>query len=230
MTPFMSYRKAVTTKTLDTRLLGEKVEDTGFTLSELSQLPTKFVVDTISTEIYLHESYCAFGFNEFEVEQANGFTCKVYDKLNNLIFDGTEQGDGLYKLNVYKDATYCANSTAGSLRRDFLGHYWSVTKINAYNPMPELILTASDSNTLQPNTIYDFGEVDTLTLNFAEGDSNSRNEYLFSFISGETATVLTLPSAVQWVNELTVEANKRYEISIVDNIALWCAVDYEVSE
>lgn len=125
MTPFMAYRKEVTTATLDTRLIGQ--ETTEAEIKALSQLPTKFVVNTTNTEIYLHESYCAFGFNEFEVEQANGFTCKVYDKLNNLIFDGTEQGDGLYKLNVYKDATYCA-SRSGTLRVDFLGHYWSVTK------------------------------------------------------------------------------------------------------
>lgn len=81
---------------------------------------------------------------------------------------------------------------------------------------------------LEPNVYYSFGEVATLTLEFAEGDATKVNEYMLSFTSGETATVLTLPSCVQWANELTVEANKRYEISIVDNIALWCAV--EVSE
>lgn len=127
MVPHMAYRKEVITSTLDTRLIG-RTEETDEEICSLSQLPTKFVVNTINTEIYLHESYCAFGFNEFEVEQANGFTCKIYDKLNNLIFDGTEQGDGLYKLNVYKDSTYCASRTSGLLRRDFTGHYWSVTK------------------------------------------------------------------------------------------------------
>lgn len=92
-------------------------------------------------------------------------------------------------------------------------------------------LTA-ESATLEPNTNYSFGESATLTLEFAEGDAAKVNEYTFTFISGETPTVLTLPSSVQWANELTVEANKRYEISIVDNIGLWCAVDYtaEVSE
>lgn len=86
----------------------------------------------------------------------------------------------------------------------------------------------NESATLEPNTHYSFGEATTLTLEFAEGDTAKVNEYSFTFISGATPTVLTLPSSVQWVNELTVEANKRYEISIVDNIGLWCAV--EVSE
>lgn len=92
------------------------------------------------------------------------------------------------------------------------------------------IESTETSKTLDPNVLYDFGISDTLTLNFAEGKANKVNEYLFSFISGETATVLTLPSTVKWVNELTVEPNKRYEISVVDNVALWCAVDYEVTE
>lgn len=81
-----------------------------------------------------------------------------------------------------------------------------------------------------PNILYRFGEVDMLNIDLLLGEVDKVNEYLFSFISGETATVLTLPSSVKWVNELTVEANKRYEISVVDNVALWCAVDYEVTE
>lgn len=86
------------------------------------------------------------------------------------------------------------------------------------------------TETLLPNTFYSFGETAELTLDFAEGNPAKVNEYMFSFISGATATALTLPSSVQWVNELTVKANKRYEISIVDNIGLWCAVDLAVSE
>lgn len=130
MTPHMAYRKAITTETLDTRLIGRTEETTEDTYA-LSQLPTKFVVDSINTEIFLHASYCAFGFNEFEVEQANGCTCKIYDCLENLIFDGTEHGDGIYKFNVYKDSDKCTTYGSGLLRRDFLGHYWQVLKLGA---------------------------------------------------------------------------------------------------
>lgn len=129
MTPYMSYRKVVDEAVFDTRILvSEDSENYDARLKKFSQLPTKFVVNTTNSDIYLHESYCAFGFNEFEVEQVNGFTCKVYDKLNNLIFDGTNKGDGLYKFKVYKDAEYCGTKSSGLLRRDFLGHYWEVTK------------------------------------------------------------------------------------------------------
>lgn len=130
MTPHMSYRKVITTEILDTRLIG-RTEETDTEIMALTQLPTKFVVNNVNTEIYLHASYCAFGFNEFEVEQANGFTCKVYNVKGTLLFDGTEQGDGLYKFNVYKDSDYCTNNSSGLLRADFLGHYWTVTRISA---------------------------------------------------------------------------------------------------
>lgn len=75
-----------------------------------------------------------------------------------------------------------------------------------------------------------FGEVESLTVDFAPPEELEpyRNEYSFTFISGATPTVLTLPDTIKWVNELTIEANKRYEISIVDNIGLWCAVEVSV--
>lgn len=83
---------------------------------------------------------------------------------------------------------------------------------------------------LKPNTYYSLGEVTQIAVDFREGAEDKRNEYMFSFTSGETPTIVHLPSSVQWMNELTVEANKRYEISVVDNIGLWCAVDLAVSE
>ncbi|MBR4049189.1 MAG: collagen-like protein [Clostridia bacterium] len=102
--------------------------------------------------------------------------------------------------------------------------------VGKYTPMTRVETTTTGTSILEPNKMYDYGVVDTLTVVFDEGEANKVNEYLFSFISGETPTVLTLPSSVKWVNELTVEANKRYEISVVDNIGLWCAVDLAVSE
>lgn len=128
MTPTIPYRKVITTETLDTRLIG-RTDETYDEIKLLSQLPTKFVVDNVNTEIYLHASYCAFGFNEFEVEQVNGFTCKVYDVNNNLLFDGTEQGDGLYKFNVYKDSEQAKNNSA-VMKLDNMCQYWEITKEN----------------------------------------------------------------------------------------------------
>ena len=110
------------------------------------------------------------------------------------------------------------------------GKWHSIEDILEIDTATNKIKLATATATLKPNTDYSFGEIAELTVEFADGIENKRNEYLFSFTSSATPTVLTLPSSVQWMNELTVEANKRYEISVVDNIGLWCAVDLAVSE
>lgn len=77
---------------------------------------------------------------------------------------------------------------------------------------------------LTENTFYVFGEVTALTLTFATpADANIMNEYHFRFTSGATPTVLTLPAGVTMNETLTVEANKTYEVSIIDNYGVWCA-------
>ena len=50
---------------------------------------------------------------------------------------------------------------------------------------------------------------------------------MFEFISGSTPTVLTLPTSVKFPDDYEIEANKKYQISIVDNIGLIVGVDYE---
>ena len=51
------------------------------------------------------------------------------------------------------------------------------------------------------------------------------NEYLFQFTSGAAATTLTLPSALTWANgeALAPEANKTYQVSIVNGYAVYSA-------
>ena len=79
--------------------------------------------------------------------------------------------------------------------------------------------TADTTYVLPPNEFHTWGEVAELNLIFSEGDSGKANEYIFSFDSGVTATVLTLPETV--ISDLVVEANRHYEISIVNNYLAW---------
>lgn len=79
--------------------------------------------------------------------------------------------------------------------------------------------TADTTYVLSPNEFHTWGEVAELNLIFSEGDSGKANEYIFSFDSGVTATVLTLPETV--ISDLVVEANRHYEISIVNNYLAW---------
>lgn len=78
---------------------------------------------------------------------------------------------------------------------------------------------------IQPNKFYKFGEVSSLNITLAAiTDTSVLNEYMFEFVSGTTATTLTLPNAVKWLKTPTIEANKIYQCSIVNNIGVLLGV------
>lgn len=92
--------------------------------------------------------------------------------------------------------------------------------IEAASFIPQVIGTGT-SVTLDPNKFYVFGEVAELDVSFAAGPAGQVNEYHFSFSSGATAAVLSLPVDVVMPDGFTVEADKVYEISIVNNMGLF---------
>ena len=75
---------------------------------------------------------------------------------------------------------------------------------------------------LSPNILYEFGECTSLTITLASEISGIRNEYMFEFVSGTTPTMLSIPETVGWMGGKapTIEANKTYQCSIVNNIAV----------
>ena len=86
-----------------------------------------------------------------------------------------------------------------------------------------LVITKTSSDTvieLSPNMFYVFPEMASLSITFSDPISlDIVNEYKFRFISGATATTLAFPSTI--VGDITIEANKVYEISIVDNYLVY---------
>ena len=74
--------------------------------------------------------------------------------------------------------------------------------------------------TLTPNTYHVWDEVLSLDLSFGEEGEGVVSEFVFQFTSGGTATTLSLPDTIQWVEQPTIEANKTYQVSIVNNIGL----------
>lgn len=76
---------------------------------------------------------------------------------------------------------------------------------------------------LSPNTFYQWGEIAALSITLAEPtDATITNEYCFEFTSGETATTLTVPSDIKWVQEPSIEAGKTYQVSILNGIGAIC--------
>lgn len=76
---------------------------------------------------------------------------------------------------------------------------------------------------ITPNVMHVWGEMAALTITLGAEVEGRANEYLFQFTSGATATTLTLPSTLTWANgeALAPEANKVYQVSIVDGNAIY---------
>ena len=83
-----------------------------------------------------------------------------------------------------------------------------------------LIEGATPTQSISPNKFYKFESVTTLTITFSPEPPNVLNEYMFQFTSGETATVLNMPDSVRWIGDHTIEPNKTYQVSIVNNLAV----------
>jgi hypothetical protein len=77
---------------------------------------------------------------------------------------------------------------------------------------------------INPNVLNVWGEVSNLVITFVEGTTGEVYEYMIQFTSpSDSGTSLTLPSAVRWANNDTLEpeAGYTYQVSIVDNLAVY---------
>lgn len=84
----------------------------------------------------------------------------------------------------------------------------------------------TSSYAVTPNVFHVWGTVTSLSITLATPtDSSIMNEYLLQFTSGSTATSFSTPSTVVWVSEPSIEANKTYQVSIVNNIGIIASVD-----
>jgi hypothetical protein len=73
---------------------------------------------------------------------------------------------------------------------------------------------------IQPNVLNVWGEVRYLELTFADAEEGKANEYMAQFTSGETATTLVLPSTIVWLSEPNIQANKIYQLSVINNLGV----------
>ena len=85
--------------------------------------------------------------------------------------------------------------------------------------------SGSVTKQINPNTFYKFGACSSLTVTFGSETIGIINEYMFEFVSGSTATTLSVPSSVKWSggSAPTIEASKTYQVSIVNNLAVFAA-------
>lgn len=69
---------------------------------------------------------------------------------------------------------------------------------------------ATPTITPTPNTIYNCGEVESLTIS----NPTATGAYSVTFTSGSTPTDLSVDPAIKMPDGFSVEANKRYEINV----------------
>ena len=83
--------------------------------------------------------------------------------------------------------------------------------------------SVSVTKQIKPNTFYKFGEIISMTITLAAEESGILNEYMFEFATGTTPATLSLPDSVKWSggNAPTIEASKTYQVSIVNNLAVY---------
>lgn len=80
--------------------------------------------------------------------------------------------------------------------------------------------TSNTTATIQPNTLYIWGEVTRLNITLATPtDDTIQNEYHFFFESGDAATTLSLPNTVLWDEEPVIFSNTKYEVIVINSCA-----------
>jgi hypothetical protein len=79
--------------------------------------------------------------------------------------------------------------------------------------------TSDTTFTLTPNTFHIWEEVSALTLTLGSETAGVANEFLFQFNSGSEATTLTMSDDIKWTEELTIEPNRIYQVSILKGLA-----------
>lgn len=74
---------------------------------------------------------------------------------------------------------------------------------------------------LEPNKFHKWSEVSSLEISSIEASTDDvYTEYMFEFVSGATATTLSLPAIIKFENEVVIEPNKTYQVSIVNYIGV----------
>ena len=148
---------------------------------------------------------------------------KAVTKESNVIHAVVDKNSGfVYKYDIAVFEEYLNKV------RDLISKYEStistVESVQFPNDEPkEIELTVNKYFKLTSDS--EDASIDELTITLKEFTENGIvvPDYHFSFISGETPTVLNLPEDI--VSDLTVEANKFYDVKIYTNILTYQSKD-----
>lgn len=156
----------------------------------------------------------------------NVFFENVLKLLNKIANNGGGSGEvSAAEFNALKQQVNGIASDVSTVEGKVATVETKVTNLEAKTNF-KLINETATTKTISPNIYYKWGEVAELNITLGDAaNDNIVNEYMIEFISGATATNLVFPADLKYEEELIIEANKIYQINIVNNIV----VDINVS-
>ena len=94
-----------------------------------------------------------------------------------------------------------------------------------------IVENTEEKEFILPNVLNKWGTIESLTINSFQGaQEGSVNEYMLEFtVRGDNFT-LTLPEGVCWVSEPTWEDGYTYQVSIVNNLAVFAGWEVKTNE
>lgn len=137
---------------------------------------------------------------------------------------------GGYTSNNERHLKFSGSGDGKLIEADVVGTAVTVSyeDINAisgalYGKQDKTLMTSTIPATgLLPNVVYDYGTTDSVSVTLAAGDAGVANIWCFVFTAQSAACSVTLPSSVVLGNEYAWDmvAGRRYEVSIMDNVAI----------
>ena len=91
--------------------------------------------------------------------------------------------------------------------------------------------SAEVKESILPNELNKWGKIKSVTINSFQGAQEGYvNEYMLEFIVSGDDFTLTLPEGVRWVEEPTWENGYTYQVSIVNNLAVFAGWEAQTNE
>lgn len=127
--------------------------------------------------------------------------------------------------NKYVQYRYTGIETTGNPNPFLDIANWRCTDVTIVSESAEV------KESILPNELNKWGKIKSLTINSFQGAQEGHvNEYMLEFIvSGDNFT-LTLPEGVRWVEEPTWENGYTYQVSIVNNLAVFAGWEAQTNE
>ena len=116
------------------------------------------------------------------------------------------------QLERRSDGIYCSTDN---------GETWFVAAYFTDFSKSLRVVQESTLARILPNVLNVWGSVSSLTVTLAPGNTGDMNEYMLEFTVSGSAFTLSLPSSVRWREEPEWENGLTYQVSIVDDLAVY---------